>query len=661
VADALALITANNLLLKGARIDLTEDKTYSIAEGTVNIVNTIESPTKLKFFYSEKDSSELGFLRDYARRIESLLEEYVLRSNGKLAYEVIDPEAFSVEEEEAAEHGIQRISMGFGGEPVFFGLVAVSDNGDEETIEFLHPDREEFLEYDISQMVAKVSRTQSQKIGMISGLPVSGGFDQMQGRAMPPWQTYSELRKLYEIEDLGVDVVDVPADIDLLLLIHPDNVTEKTLYAIDQYALRGGGILAFVDVFAQTDPLLASRAQAPGLAGKSGALLQNWGVELIGNKILADAAHALRVGGGATQRPTPHLGVFGYGQANWAVPDHPILSELNNVIFSSGSVIKATEGASTSFEPLIQSSNQAGLLDSTLLQNLRDPSQLANGFTPTGETYTVAAHVTGKVSSAYPDGRPVVEEADTDAAAGDDDKKTTEGATDMNSVISDINSGTGDAAEKPTPAVLEHVGESVSEGVNLFVVADTDVLNDPLWVRMSNFFGKPVAQPFADNGNFVVNTVENILGSTDLMSLRSRGTHARPFHVVEDLEREAAANFQAKEQELQSRLAETEARLAQLQQQREGQDGLTLSSEQQQEVENFRAQQLTIRKELREVQHQLGQDIEKLGGWIKLLNIMLVPALVTLGALIMRFRRKRVIREANKGIRQSHSAPLSQT
>ena len=631
---SLALITANNFIFKGSRVDLTEDKTYSIAEGTKNIVMSLETDVQLKFFYSEEDSSELGFLRDYARRITDLLEEYVLRSDGKLSLQVIDPEAFSEQEDEAAEHGIQRVGLGFGEEPIFFGLVAVAANGAEENIEFLHPDREEFLEYDVTRMLSKVGRVKEQKIGLISGLLVTGGFDQGQQRAVSPWQTYVQLRQLYQIDILGVDIEDIPEDIDLLLLIHPDNVSDKTLYAIDQYALRGGSILAFVDEFAQTDPLLSMGPQmdATSIPSRFLPLLEKWGVELVADKVLADEAHALRVGGGATQRPTPHLGVFGYGQDNFVANDHPVLSQLNNIIFSSGSVIQPLPDAETTFEPLIQSSDRAGLIDASLLKNLVDPAQLANQFKATGERYTIAAHVRGPVTTAYPDGRPIAQETEADAEAAD--TASAEAAA---------------TAEAQEPVeLLEHINETGDDGINLFIVADTDMLNDPLWVRLQNFFGREVAQPFADNGNFFINAAENILGSSDLMSLRSRGTYARPFHVVEDLERDAAARFQDKERELQERLNATEARLGELQQNREGSDVLSLSAEQQQEVDSFRAEQLTIRRELREVQHQLGQDIEKLGGWIKLLNIVLMPLIVTVVALVLRHRRSSAVRQANR-------------
>ena len=631
VIVTLALITGNNLFLKGKRVDLTQDRMFSVSDGTTNIVKTLDNDVELKFFYSEEESTNLGFLRDYARRITDLLGEYELRSNGRVTLEVIDPEPFSEQEDGASELGIERISLGLGEEPLYFGLVAVGPDGDSEVIEFLHPDREEFLEYEVTKMIHKVSLEEEIKIGMISGLQMTGGFNQQLGRATLPWQSYTQLRQIYLIQNLQPDVADIPDDLDLLILVHPDNFSDSALYAIDQYALAGGNILAFVDEFAQTDPLLAAAAGAGSVAERGdnfAPVLGAWGLERLDDLILADSAHALRVGGGATTRPTPHLGVFGYGPDNFVASDHPVLSQLNNVIFSSASVIQPLADAQSNFEPLIQSSDEAGLLDATLLQTLQDPAQLADAFSATGERYVVAAHVTGAASTAYPEGRPVVEGAE----AGDDTNADTGTESDAD-------------AEKAEPR--EHITDAVDTGINIFVVADTDMLNDPLWVRVQDFLGQQMAQPFADNGNFFINSVENILGSTDLMSLRSRGTYVRPFHIVTSLERDAAERFQDKERELQTRLGETEGRLAQLQQLREGEDALTLNEEQQKEVDNFRAEQLTIRKELREVRHQLGQDIERLGGWIKVLNILLVPVILTIVALTFAFRRRAAVRRAN--------------
>lgn len=634
IAVTLVLVTANNLFFKGQRVDLTEDRMFSIADGTVNILKSLETDVALKFFYSEEESTNLGFLRDYARRITDLLGEYELRSEGRMTLEVIDPEAFSEQEDEASELGIERISLGLGEEPLYFGLVAVGPDGDSEVIEFLHPDREEFLEYEVTKMIHKVSRESDIKIGMISSLQITGGFNEQLGRAMNPWQTYTQLRQIYYIENLEPDVSDIPDDLDLLVLVHPDNFSDSALYAIDQYALNGGNILAFVDELAQTDPLLAMAAGAgtvPERSDNFAPVLAAWGLERLPDAILADSEHALRVAGGSSQRPTPHLGVFGYGPDNFVSSDHPVLSQLNNVIFSSASAIQPLDNAQTNFEPLIQSSDQAGLLDASLLQNLQDPAQLADAFEATGERYIVAAHVTGAASSAYPDGRPVAEETQT-AADADPDKETD--------------------AEKTEPR--EHTAESTTGGINVFVVADTDVLNDPLWVRVQDFLGQQMAQPFADNGNFFINSVENILGSTDLMSLRSRGTYIRPFHVVASMERDAAERFQDKERELQNRLSETEARLGQLRQPREGDEAFVLNEQQQQEVDNFRAEQLAIRKELREVRHQLGQDIDRLGGWIKLVNILLIPVILTLVALTFAFRRRAAVRRAN--LQQTHGS-----
>ena len=630
VVVTLGLITANNLFFKGSRLDLTEDRMFSISQGTGNVLSSLESDVDLTFYYSEEDSAELGFLRDYARRIIDLLDEYSLRADGKLTVNVVDPAPFSEEEDQANVLGLQRITLGFGEEPIFFGMVAQGAADNTELIEFLHPDREEFLEYDLTRLLLQVSRSDSPTLGLVSGVPFSGGFDQAQRRPSPPWQTYTQLREFYDIENYALDVADIPDSIDLLLLVHPAHATEQTLYAIDQYVMRGGTVLAFVDEFAQSDPLLSLPSTEGGKNAKLSPLLQSWGIELAAGKVLADAKHALRVGG-ANGQPTPHPGVFGYGPENFVEPDHPVLNQLNRVIFSSSTVLHPLDTATTSFDTLVQSSERSGLLDASLLQNLSDPSQLASALEESGERYPVVAHITGPASSAFPDGRPVVEPSD--------DTESSESSQNDTGLDTDAASPT---TERP------YLANSSDEGINVFIVADSDVLHDPLWVRVSNFFGKDVAQPFADNGNFFFNAVENLIGSKDLMGLRSRGSFGRPFHVVQALERDAAERFQDKERELQERLQQTESRLAELQSRKEGEDALALSAEQEQEVAQFRDQQVSIRRELRDVRHQLNQDIENLGGWIKLVNILLVPFIITSIAVFFGFKRRAKIRRANK-------------
>jgi len=624
VVVTLGLITANNLFFKGSRLDLTEDRMFSISQGTGNVLSSLESDVDLTFYYSEEDAAELGFLRDYARRIIDLLDEYSLRADGKLTVNVIDPAPFSEEEDKANVLGLQRITLGFGEEPIFFGMVAQGPADNIELIEFLHPDREEFLEYDLTRLLLQVSRSDSPTLGLVSGVPFSGGFDQAQRRPAPPWQTYTQLRELYDIENYALDVADIPDSIDLLLLVHPAHATEQTLYAIDQYVMRGGTVLAFVDEFAQNDPLLSLPATAGGKNSKLSPLLQSWGIEVVAGKVLADAKHALRVGG-ANGQPTPHPGVFGYGPENFVVSDH------HRVIFSSSAVLRPLDAATTSFDTLVRSSDRAGLFDAALLQNLSDPAQLSNAFEESGERYPVVAHITGPATSAFPDGRPAVEPSDGTESSENSQNNTS-----------------SDTETKPPIPERPYLAASSDEGINVFIVADTDVLHDPLWVRVNNFFGKEVAQPFADNGNFFFNAVENLIGSKDLMGLRSRGNFGRPFHVVQELERDAAERFQDKERELQERLQQTESRLAELQSRKEGEDALALSAEQEQEVAQFRDQQLSIRRELRDVRHQLNQDIENLGGWIKLVNILLVPFIITAIAVFFGFRQRAKIRRANK-------------
>ncbi|MDB2384273.1 hypothetical protein N9V90_00255 [Endozoicomonas sp.] len=308
-----------------------------------------------------------------------------------------------------------------------------------------------------------------------------------------------------------------------------------------------------------------------------------------------------------------------------------VTSSLRTVNFATAGAIHPLEGAETMFESLLHSSSNAMLMDADAFGMMMEPNSLYKDFKPTGDAYTLIARVTGKVKTAYPDGRPkekVAEDGKDKKGAGKAGADTT-------------------AAKEQTEAVKEespkhpHLTES-ERPINVIIVTDTDVLADRLWVQKTQFFGQEIVQPFANNGDLLINMVDNLLGNADLISIRSRGQFSRPFDRVNELEREAEASFHKKEDELKRQLSDTESKLRALQTKKEGAEKLVLSAEQEQEVEKFMQEKLKIRKELREVQHQLGKDIENLGAKLKLLNILAVPMLITLIILGFRFYRRRV-------------------
>ena len=625
----LLLTIVLNYQLKGVRVDLTEDGLYTLSEGTHNLLANLPDKATLQFFYSDSQTGDVPFIRNYARRVTELLEEYVLASNGKLTLKVIDPEPFSEEEDKASEYGLQAIPLGVGGKEAYFGLVISSDTDSSrrEVIPFIHPDKERFLEYDISKLVFSVAETEKPKVAVISQLQTSGGFDMATQQSSGPWASIAQLKQLYSTTTLDPQEADIASDYKLLIVIYPKDLSEQTKYAIDQFVLKGGRVLVFVDPLAESDN---NNMNGMMMGGSKSATLEPlfkaWGVQVDEGKVLADAEHALSVG---TQsgRAVRHLGILGYGTESFNDND-VVTTSLKSINLATTGAIQKLKDGTTLVEALLSSSSKAMLMDAQKFAFLMDPASLYKDFKATGEQYIIASRITGKVKTAYPDGRPKLESKETE-----DKGKGKEGEA-LKSTNSEPEK------EKKEEVQAEHLVESVSD-IQVVVVSDTDILTDRLWVQKSNFFGQQVVQPFANNGDFLINVVDNLVGNADLISIRSRGQFSRPFTKVNELERVAEASFYQKEEELKQQLSETETKLRELQSNKEGVETLVLSPEQQKELDKFTSEKLRIRKELRNVQHQLGKDIELLGTHLKLINILAVPLLLTFFVLSFRMSRRR--------------------
>lgn len=595
---ALAFLAFNilsGLGLNNARLDLTEQKLYTISDGTRRILEGLDEPIELKFFYSDEAAKELVMLRNYARRVEEMLRAYQRAAGGKLKLEVIDPEPFSEAEDQAAEFGLQGVPLDQGGDKVYFGLAGTNAEGASQTIPFFPLDQEEFLEYEISRLVQSLASARMPVVGVLSGLQLNGGFDMRSQQPTPPWMVLEEIRQLFHIESLRRDIDAIPEDVSVLMLVHPKQLPEQTLYAVDQFVMRGGKLLVFVDPYSEADPGMGI---GPGeqLAEERGSelepLFKAWGVRLVPQKVVADAGFAMSVGMGAERRPVRHPGWLDLTRQAIDADD-VTTAPLESLTLATAGILEPLDGASTRFTPLLRSSNLAAPLDAERFAMLDNPETLLGELQPSGERYVLAARIQGPARSAYPNG--------------------IEGRKD---------------------------GLKQSEGINVIAVADTDLLSDRMWVQVQDFFGQRVPQPWADNGAFVVNALDNLAGSDALISVRSRGRFTRPFVVVEQLQRQAEARFREKEEVLQQRLAATEQKLAELQSP-EPEQALELSAEQQVALQQFLQEKLAIRKELREVRYQLNADIEALGRTLKLLNIALLPALLTLAALALWLWRRR--------------------
>lgn len=581
-------------LLPGVRLDLTGNRLYTLSEGTKKIVGGIPEPVNVYLFFSDKATADIPQLRTYAGRVREMLEEFASRSDGKLKLTVIDPPPFSDEEDRATGFGLRPINLGNNADPIYFGIAATNSVGDHEIIPFLDPAKESFLEYDLAKQVYTLANPKKPVVGLLSSLPMTAGFDPMTQQIRQPWAIADQLRQLFDLRILKPGLGKIDDDVKVLMLVHPKNLSDQTLYAIDQFILRGGRALIFVDPFAEIDQGAQSDPMAdgpPGRASNLDKLFKAWGISVDGSTVVGDDRYALTVSGMNAQ-PIRHLGIIGVGQDGMS-QDDVITSGLNLVNLAFTGHITESKNAAARLTPVIRSSDKAALIPTERLAMASDPDLLRTDFTPTGERYTLAARIGGKLPSAFP----------------------------------------GDSREG-------HIAVA-AEPVNVLLVADADLLADRLWVQTQDVLGQRLSTAFANNADLVVNALDNLLGSSDLIGIRSRATFQRPFTRVQDLRREAETRFRSAEQRLQKELEETEARLGELQASRKDQGTSILSPQQEGEIERFKARRLELRKELRQVQRDLDRDIERLGTTLKALNVALVPLVISLVSIVLVLFRRR--------------------
>ncbi len=597
----------SSTLFTNTRIDLTENELFTLTDGTRNIIKSIEEPVTMYLFYSDKASKDVPQLRTYATRVKELLKEYEQLSNGNIALNIVDPLPFSEEEDQAGSFGLQAIPVGATGENMYFGLAASNAVGDVEVLPFFQPQREQFLEYDVSKLLTTLSNPKKTVVGIITQLPIFGGFDMETTQMTKAWAIVAQMRQLFEVKQLDVTTDLIDADVDILMVVHPKNITVPTQYAIDQFVMRGGKAIFFVDPHSEVD-LPVKQQDSPlevegGRTSSLKTLFDAWGIDFDASKVVLDRKYALTVGG-AHNGQSRHYGLLAVTNEDIDADD-VISSELEVISAGVSGFIKAKEGVDINITPIVTSSDDSTLIEASRFRFLPDLNQLSNGFEPTGEKYILSARIEGKLNSAF-ETRPAMSGA----------KKVDESK------------------------YGEHL-VSVEDEANLIVVADTDMLSDRMWVQVQEFFGEQIFNSWANNGDLIINAIDNLTGSTDLISIRGRETSTRPFVVVNDLRLAADKKFRSTEEVLQAKLTETEAKLVELQKVRDDSNELELSAEQEEEIIRFQQDKFKVRKELRQVRHNLDLDIEKLGSKLKFINIGLVPIVISILALILSFIRSR--------------------
>ena len=615
VVAVFAILVGVNLLaeyrLAQSKLDLTQQRLYTLAPGTRKILGDLKDPITLRFYYSRTLGSRIPMYGAYADRISEMLREYASASGGKIRLEFYDPEPFSPTEDRAVAYGLQGVPIDQSGEQVYFGLAASNLLDDERTIAFFQPERERFLEFDLTRLVYELSSPKRPLIGVMSSLPLDGDPRMMmmtQNRAAgQPWVASMQLRQAFGIRQVPLDAQVIDPEIQVLLVAHAQNLSDNTLYAIDQFVMRGGRLMAMVDPHSEAQGAVADpqTGQPPRDTGSNLAkLFDAWGIGFDNTQIVGDLKGAWRVRGSPTDRAQVVDYVAWYNIRDGLNTNDPATVELSQVTVASAGALTKKDGASIEFTPLLTSSELSGPVALDKVKMMPDPGRILGEFRPDGQRRVIAARVRGELQSAF---------ATPPAPLPD-------------------------AREKVT--LPEHKAKTDGTA-NMVVVADTDILADRYWVRVQEFFGQQEATPFSDNGAFVANLVGTLAGGDALIGLRSRGTSLRPFELVEDMNRSAEARFRATEQELSKHLDETQKKLAELRTGRGSQSQNAVISEQQREtIDALRRDIADTRGKLRNVQLELRRDIRSLETQLRLFNIVLVPAVLAVLAILLGLARR---------------------
>ena len=618
VLAVFAILVGLNVLaetrLGRVQLDLTQQKLYTLNDGTRKILGGLKDPVTLRLYYSRALGGRIPMYGAYSDRVREMLREYASVAGGKIRLEFFDPEPFSDTEDRALAYGLQGVPLDQGGEQVYFGLAASNLLDDERTIPFFQPERERFLEFDLTKLVYELSNPKRPVIGVLSSLPLDGDPRMMMMRqsqgAGAPWVSMLQLRQSFTVKNVQPDVQAIDPEIQVLLVAHAQKLPQAALYAVDQFVMRGGRLMAMVD------PHSEGQASAPNPTGQPvtetssdlRVLFDAWGVGYDDKALVGDISGAWRVRANATDRVQAVDYVAWFNIRDGINHEDPATADLSQVTVASAGYLRKKDGADITFTPLLTASAKAGPLGVDQVKTFPDPGKILGGFKAEGGPYVIAARVRGILKSAF--------------------------------------AGPPDSANRPAdfPA---HIGQTASPA-NLVLAADSDILADRFWVRVQDFFGQQEATPFSDNGPFVANLIGTLAGGDALIGLRSRGSALRPFDLIDGMQRDAEARYRKTERELQAHLDETQKKLTALRTGRGEQGANAVISEQQRvAIDDLRKDVTATRVKLRNVQLELRRDIIGLESRLRLLNIAAVPVVLTLLAIglgVARRRRRAVAR-----------------
>lgn len=565
------------------KADITEEKLYSLSQGTKTILGKLESELHIKYYVNKDSESVPLYLKSYGQRIAELFQEYKDHSKGKITLEVLDPKADTEDEEWAGKYGIKGLPLP-SGDSFRMGAVFLSGSG-EEVIEFFNPQKETFLEYEITEAISKTQKSNRKKIAVLSSYDMFPSQFQFQMPNQPPpkkgWMIIKELQKLYDLSELKADAKTIP-DVDLLMIIHPKQISDDMTYAIDQYVMNGGSMVVMVDPSSQSEQSQQQMGRPQGPKSSDlRKLFVKWGIQYNVNLVTGDVDNSTRIRSAQGVVDFPIWMTLKEPNTN---KDNIAVSNLETLMMiEAGSLSLNDKVKDVTFDSLIDTSVNAGQIQSRQI-NRQDPMSISKNLNAVSKKLSVAGIYSGKFQSAF--------------------------------------------SEKPKdhPLPMEH--KTSSSNGSIFVIADTDFLADQYAVQVMNFLGQSILQKLNDNFSLVSNTVEFMCGDKDLISIRSRGKFSRPFDRVVNMQKAAQARYKKQEEEQTKRLQEVQAKINQRQNVKKEGNKLVLSRSAIEEIERFRDEERQIKKKRREIRKNLREDVEKLGQKLTFSNVFLIPFLV---------------------------------
>ena len=591
------------------RIDFTEGGLYTVSEGTRSIIGKLDAPVKIRFYYTQSEQNVPLPIKGFARRVEDLLDSFRQASNGKVVIEKLDPQPDSDAEDSATLEGVEAQTMQ-SGDRFYLGL-SISYADQKLALPALSMDREQLLEYDLARAIARATRTEKTVIGVMSPMTLFGsrGIPQM---GVPPSDKQvfvSELERDFTVRRVDPSTAVIDDDIKVLIVVNPRGMSDETEYALDQYVLRGGKMIAMLDPYAYFD--VPPGAQQGGTSSTLEHMLKGWGLAMDTTKVVQDMKFLS--GAGARQMST----VLSLNNEAFN-KDDVATSKLGFTMFPVVGAFTGSPAAGLKQTVLIKTSTFSQLTDSSNAVTQGEAS--VRGFKPSGVEYPIALRLSGKFKTAFPDGRPVAKDKPADKGPA------------------------GKAASKPEPAkpLPAHMAEGKGEN-SVVLIADSDFLNDGAAVNIQEIFGQRIVVPANSNLSFAQALIEQFAGDPALIDLRTRAIAARPFTVIREMEAQAAQAYVGKLKELEDSLQQTQERLQALQKSSGPGQGSIMTAEQQKEVESFRKRAAETRRELKLVRRDLRADSEALQFWTKVVNIGLLPLLVAIFGIWLGMHRRRKV------------------